>query len=230
MLGYVWTHYLYEPLLNVLILIYGTIARENLGVAIILLTIALRLILLPFTIIAHRSRRLYKNLDKKVESINRDFKDDSVAQKEQIRELLAKHRVNPWAKSVTIGIQALVLVLLYQVFLGGINRTFTNLYSWIYHPDFINTKFLGFELGVRSMYWALAVAIVLYLEISADQSKRKKLLLESEVIYRYFFPALSFFVLYALPMSKSLFVLTSLLFSAIVGLIMSWFSKPISEE
>lgn len=233
MFGYFWTHYLYEPLLNVLIYIYGNWAFENLGVAIIFLTVLLRLALLPFTVISHQSKRLYQKLDKKIATIKKDFKDDSVMQKEQIRELLRSRRVNPWAKSVTLGIQALVLVLLYQVFIGGINKTFVNLYRWVYHPDYINTQFLGFDLGSRSIFWALLVALILYFEIAWEQKKRKNFLLESEVVYRYFFPALSFLALYLLPMAKSLFILTSLIFSFMVGgalAVMDIYRKPEIED
>ncbi len=225
MLAYFWAHYLYEPLLNILIFIYGNLARENLGVAIILLTVALRIVLLPFSILANRSKVLYAQLDKKIIAIKHDFKNDPVLQKEQIRSLLSANKVNPWAKSITIGIQALVLVLLYQVFLGGINKSFTNLYRWVYHPDFINVKFLGFDLGQRSLVWALIVAVVLFIEIAISQKRRKQILMESEVIYRYFFPVLIFVVLYFLPMAKSLFVLTSLVFSFMVGGIMALVGK-----
>ena len=233
MFSFLWTHYLYEPLLNVLIYIYGNWAGENLGVAIIFLTVLLRIGLLPFTVISHRSKYLYQKLDRKVASIRKDFKDDPVMQKEQIRELLRNKRVNPWAKSITLGIQALVLVLLYQVFIGGINKTFVNLYRWVYHPDYIKTQFLGFDLGERSMFWALLVALILYFEVVWEQKKRKNFLLESEVVYRYFFPSLSFLALYLLPMAKSLFILTSLVFSFMVGGVLTAldiYRKPEVEE
>jgi hypothetical protein len=106
---------------------------------------------------------------------------------------------------------------LYQVFLGGINGKLGDLYSWVAHPDFINTKFLGFDLGAtRTLFWSGLVGVVLFLEIFIDYRSKSTGFTKSEVAYMIFFPAACFFALWILPMAKSIFILTSLCFSFIV--------------
>lgn len=212
-----WHDFLYTPLLNFLIFLYNTLAFENLGVAIIYLTIIIRVVLLPFTVVSERSKILYERLSKKIEKIGHDFKNDPIQKKEMIRKVMREHRVSPWAKVMVLGVQALTLVLLYQVFLGGINGKLGDLYSWVGHPDFINTKFLGFDLGAtRTLFWSGLVGAVLFLEIFIDYRSKATGLTKSEVAYMVFFPAACFLVLWILPMAKSIFILTSLFFSFIV--------------
>lgn len=230
MLGTIWHDFLYTPLLNLLIFLYNTLAFGNLGVAIIYLTIIIRIVLLPFTVVSERSKILYERLGEKIDKIGHDFKNDQIQKKEMIRKVMREHRVSPWAKVMVLGVQALILVLLYQVFLGGINGKLGDLYSWVAHPDFINTKFLGFDLGeTRILFWSGLVGIVLLLEIFIDFRSKSAGLTKSEVTYMIFFPAACFFILWILPMAKSIFILTSLCFSFLVIFFRQIIKKKMGE-
>lgn len=217
MFSLVWNEYLFKPVFNILIFLYNEVSGQNLGFAVIYLTIIIRFVLLPFSIISVWKKAFYKKLTEQIEKIALAYKNDPVLQNQEIREFLKTHRVNPWAKAIVLGVQALTLILLYQVFLGGIKGTkMDEIYDWIERPDFVNTVFLGFELGEKNFIWSAAVAILLFIEISLDQRKKKALLLNSDIVYKYFFPLVVFVVLSLIPMVKSLFILTSLIFSAIV--------------
>ncbi|MBU4422064.1 YidC/Oxa1 family membrane protein insertase [Candidatus Parcubacteria bacterium] len=217
MLSHIWTAYLFKPVFNILIYLYNEVSGQNLGIAVIYLTVLIRLLLLPFSVISVWRESFYKKISVKIEKIALAYKNDEVLQNQEIREFLKTHRINPWSKAIVLGVQALTLVLLYQVFLGGIKGTKLDLlYSWVERPDFVKTMFLGFDLGVRSFIWPAIVAVVLFLEITMEQRKKRALLLNSDIVYKFFFPLAVFAFLSLLPMVKSLFVLTSLVFSAIV--------------
>ncbi|MFH2063498.1 MAG: YidC/Oxa1 family membrane protein insertase [bacterium] len=216
-MGTFWHDYLYTPLLNFLIFLYNGPALGNLGVAVIELTVLLRLVLLPLSVLDERNRLRYERLDRKVESIKRDFKDDSVKMKEKIRELLHQHKVNYWSKVGLLGIQGLVLVLLYQVFVAGVRFTRQEvLYSWVQAPLEVNPMFLGSDLGHRSLLWAGLVAGLLFLNIYTVQKQREHLVTKSDVMYLLTFPLATFVLLAMLPMVKSLFVLTSMVFGMVI--------------
>ncbi|MEA3272286.1 MAG: YidC/Oxa1 family membrane protein insertase [Patescibacteria group bacterium] len=226
-----WQTYLFEPLLNVLIFIYNNFTNASLGLAVIYLTVLLRLALLPFSIISEKNKGIYESLKKKVGTIMEDRHTDPIRKREIIRQVLKENKVSHWAKGIMLGVQLLVLIVLYQVFLGGINfDKIESLYLWVYHPDYINTIFFGFDLGERSVYWSFTVAVILFLEIKSEQSGRKSLLQNSEVIYKYMFPLAAFLVLFYLPMVKSLFILTSLIFSFIVMLVASFARKSLFKK
>lgn len=227
-MGQFWHDYLYTPLLNILFFLYSGPAFGNLGVAVIELTVALRIALLPFSIVDERNRFRYEKLDRKIETIERDFKTDHVMRAEKIRDLLKEHKVSYWSKVIVLGTQLLTLVLLYQVFIGGIRFTHNEiLYDWVQVPGQVNTSFLGFNIAEKSLLWASVVAIILFLQIYTVQKQREHLIRRSDVMYLFLFPIFSLVILLLLPMVKSLFVLTSMLFSMFIfGARKAFFKVP----
>ena len=144
---------------------------------------------------------------------------DSVLKKEEVRKLLKQKRISPWSKMITLGVQVLVLILLYQVFLRGITgeKIMKILYTWIEFPGKINTVFYGFELGeTHTMFWPGVVALFLLFEIYFDYRRKKLVLTKADLAYFILFPVFSFLALWILPMVKSLFILTTCVFSDII--------------
>jgi len=230
-MGAFWHDYLYTPLLNFLIFLYNGPAAGNLGIAVIELTVLLRLLLLPLSIVDERNRFRYEKLDRKVQAIERDFKDDTVKVKEKIRELLRQHKVNYWSKVGLLGVQGLVLVLLYQVFVAGVRFTrYEVLYGWVRMPQEVSSMFLGSDLGHRNLFWAGLVAGLLFLNIYTVQKQREHLVTKSDVMYLLTFPLATFVLLALLPMVKSVFVLTSMIFTMVVfGLRKAFFKVKLPE-
>jgi YidC/Oxa1 family membrane protein insertase len=225
-MGVFWHDYLYNPLLNFLIFLYNGPALGNMGVAVIELTVLLRIVLLPLSILDERNRFRYEKLDRSVETLKRDFKDDPIKMKEKIRELLRHHKVNYWSKIGLLGIQLLVLVLLYQVFVGGVRFTRHEvLYSWVQDPGVVNTMFLGYNLAEHSLLWPALVAGLLFVDIYTVQKQREHLVTKSDVMYLFTFPLATFVLLALLPMVKSVFILTTMLFTIFIFALRKAFFK-----
>ena len=218
MLGTIWNDFLYQPVFNLLIWLYNNWTDANLGWAVVYLTILLRLILLPFTLVTEKNRAKNQDLDEEVKRIERGYRNDPVLMNQEVRNALRKTKINPWSKVVVLAVQILVLVLLYQVFLRGItgDKVIKILYPFINFPGKINTIFYGFELGkVHDLIWPGIVALFLLVEIYVGYRKHKSLS-QADLAYFILFPAFSFLALWILPMVKSLFILTSLIFSVII--------------
>lgn len=221
MLSYFWSVYLYQPLFNALIWIYLNIAERNLGWAVVWLTIFLRIILLPLTIISERDATRQKNVEEEAMHAARAFKNDAIAQKEEIRKVMKKNMVSPWAKVMALGLQLLVLILLYQVFIRGITgeKVVKILYPWIDFPGKINTNFYGFDIGkIHDNFWSGLAALYLFVSIwVSERSSHKKD--RSKITFLILFPLFTFFALWLLPMVKSLFILTTMVFSDTITII-----------
>ena len=223
MLAQLWNTFLYLPLLNALIYLYNTVALQNLGWAVVWLTIILRIVLLPFTIISIRGADKEKKMAEDAAKAVEVYKNDPVAQKEEMRRIMKQHHISPWARTLTLAIQAVVFLLLYQVFIHGISgeQVSKNLYSFIDYPGPLTTTFYGFELGkVHDTLWAALTGIYLFVSILLHSLKRKNWQ-KSDVYFLIFFPLSVFIALWILPMVKSLFILTTAVFSDIVMLVMS---------
>ena len=222
-LNFFWVQYLYIPLFNFLIWLYLNYSFYNLGVAVIILTVILRVVLLPFSILDERGKAIGHQVAAKVKEIEKDFSNDHLKKKTEIRKFLRSKKIRPWAKTVVLGVQILVLVLLYQVFIGGINTEakLHLLYPSMPHPDFINTKFLIFNIAEKNLILPAIVAGYLFAEILIAQWRQKGELSRREQIYSVLFPAISFVLLAILPSVKSVFILTSLIFSSIISAIVA---------
>lgn len=226
-LGDLWNTYLYEPMFNVLIWLYNNWAKESFAVAVILLTVGIRLVLLPFSIISERNKVRYDRLQESMDRIKKDFKNDLIAQREAIRKAFKEEKVSPWAKAIMIIVLALSFLLLYQVFIRGLTGERLNiLYSWNFRPGKINTDFLGWDISKHSIVWPAIVALVLFIEITLKQWPNRSSLTRPDLLYRILFPFFTAFLLWLLPMVKSIFILTSLSFSYFLMLLRRIFFPP----
>jgi len=214
-----WNDYLYQPMFNLLIWIYSNWTDHNLGWAVVYLTIILRVVLLPFTFVTEKNKLKNEAMQEEVEKAIKELHYDPVLKKEEIRKILKKRKASPWSKIIVLGTQIIVLVLLYQVFLRGITgeKVIRFLYPVIDFPGKINTIFYGFDLGkTHDLIWPGIVAIFLIVEIYLDYRQRKIGLNKADLWYFLLFPAFCFLALWWLPMVKSLFILTTLIFSVII--------------
>lgn len=216
-----WFTYLYQPLLNILVWLYNNWAGLNLGWAVVILTVGLRVALLPFSIITERNAVRYDRLHERIVGLQQSFKNDPVQLKEEIRKVMRQYRVSPWAKTVVLAALGLTFVLLYQVFLGGIEagRLAHALYGWNDAPGTVNTMFFGFDIAERSLAWALAAALWLFLDLYVTQRRLTEPATKGELMFIIFFPLFVGAILWWLPMVKSLFVLTSMAFSGTITLL-----------
>ncbi len=232
-LSFVWNDVLYRPLFNVLIWLYTNVTDHNLGWAVVLLTIGLRIVMLPLSIIAEYNQIKNEELALEIDKMSNDFKYDPILRKEHIRKLIRARRVRPWAKTLGLALQVLVLILLYQVFWRGITgeKLIKYLYDWVDFPGTINIMFYGFNLGkVHDMIWPGIVGVLMLIEVYIEVRRSKRAPTRSDLFYFILFPLATFYLLWILPMVKSLFVLASIAFSAIVNPILHAALKPKQPE
>lgn len=134
----------YQPLFNALIFFYQTIAFQDLGVAIILLTVAIRVILYPLFYRTYKHQRLMQKIQPHVKKIQADHKHDRAKQAEALLALYKEHQVNPFSGFFLILIQLPVLIALYRVFLNEFSAdALKSLYLFVTAPADLNSFFLG---------------------------------------------------------------------------------------
>ena len=157
---------LYQPLFNSLVFLYKYVAFEDLGVAIILLTLVIRIILYPLFYKSFKNQTIMQKIQPEIQRIQHDHKGDKEKQAHALMELYKHHKVNPFSGFLLILVQLPILIVLYQVFLKGLSQeSFTNLYSFISAPTVVNHSFLGLiDLGSRSILIVVLAAVLQYLQ------------------------------------------------------------------
>src|SRR5580692_1502805 len=126
------------PILNLLIFFYQTIAFHDLGLAIILATIFLRLILYPFFHTGAKQQMLMQRIQPHVKKIQEQHKDDREAQAAALMALYKEHGVNPFSSILLLVIQLPILIALYRIILSGLGAAaLVGLYSFVPAPHTI---------------------------------------------------------------------------------------------
>lgn len=140
-IGHIFSVVLIYPLLNLLVFFYNYI--PDIGVVIIMLTVLIRLILLPSFHKSLKHQRALANLQPKMNEIKEKYKDDKEAQAKATMELYKVHKVNPLSSCLPLLIQLPILIALYQVFIRSLNGSqLVGLYSFVHMPASINPMFL----------------------------------------------------------------------------------------
>jgi len=219
-----------EPLFNGLILLYEHASFGDLGVAIILLTIAVRLILFPLFHKTAKHQRLAQKIQPEVKKIQKKHKDDKEAQAKELMELYKKHRVNPLTPILLLIVQLPILFALYRIFINGISGdTLSMLYSFVPAPENVSHTFLGVvELNAVSIPIAIIAAAAQYGQgkLAIARSKKQQDAMSAQArnmtkISVYIGPVIALVVLTRFPAAVGLYWLTSTVFSIIQQVIVN---------
>lgn len=133
----------FQPLFNALVFLTGVMPFHDLGLAIIVLTFLVRIIIFPFT---HRSvvtQVKMKEIEPEIRKIKEQFKNNQQELAKKTMELYRAHGVSPFSGCLMLVIQFPILIALYQVFLNDITSRADLLYSFITLPQDVHTAFLG---------------------------------------------------------------------------------------
>lgn len=148
---------LYRPLFNLLIGYYNVVPSHDLGLAIVMLTITIRVLFIPLSIKSLKSQRELAQLQPKLQEIQTKHKEDKQALGQATMALYKEHKVNPLGGCLPILIQLPVIWSLYQVFINGVKASsLTDLYSFVYNPGVLGHVGLGFlDLAAKNPVMAL---------------------------------------------------------------------------
>lgn len=218
---------LYQPMFNALVFLYKYVAFEDLGVAIVLLTILIRGILYPLFYHSFKNQTLMQKIQPEIQKIQHDHKNDREKQAQALLALYKQNKVNPFSGFFLILIQLPILIVLYQLFLKGLSpEAFTNLYSFVSAPTEIHNISLGLlDLQSRSILIVVFAAILQYFQGKLSLPKKSgnddspMARMSRNMIF--IGPVLSIVILSSLPSAIGLYWLTSSAFSIMQQLIIN---------
>jgi|SRR6185437_4563680 len=217
----------YNPIYNILVFLVAILPGREVGLAVIVLTILIRLVLLPFSLSAARSQRAMRVLEPKLQAIKEQYKDKKDEQAAKTLELYREEKINPFAPVLTLFIQLPVLLALYWVFRF---EPFTSLdtarlYAFTPIPHAISNSLFGIiPTASKSIVLAFLAGASQYLQavlalsnapktqgqgMQADFTKAMNMQL------RYVFPLLIGVIAYSTSAAIALYFLTSNIIGAL---------------
>lgn len=228
--------FIYQPFFNLLIFFYWladviTAGNANMGIAVIMLALSLRLLLLPLSIRGMKTEHQRIAISKKIEEIEQLHSNDPVVLQQEKKAVLKAKPKLVFAEVLNLFLQIMVALIVWQIFQTGLKGDdLPLLYPFPLFQEIalpFNLMFWGFDLSERSVWLVLWSILLLFimetisvLAAPAGSLSRSRALKAQLII-----PIVSFFLFLFMPAGKVLFLITTFSFSIVLGLYKLFFFK-----
>ncbi len=207
----------YQPLLNLLVFLYNVTPGHDFGIAVILMTIIIKVVLLPLSKKSIKSQKSLQDLQPKIEEIKKKFANNKEEMGREMMKLYKENKVNPFSSCLPLLIQLPFLFAVFQVFRVGLsNGSLDLVYSFVHKPETINAVSLGFldlskpniPLAVMAgiaQFWQAKMMVTKKTEVKGEGSKDEDMMAIMNKQMVYFMPAMTVFIGLTLPGGLSLY-------------------------
>ena len=219
--------FFYQPILNLLIFIYNVVPGHDFGVAIIILTIIIKLALLPLSKKSLNSQKALQELQPKIEEIKKKYKDKKEEMSKAMITLYKNNKVNPISSCLPLIIQMPFLFAVFRVFRNGFeNGSMDLIYSFIARPETINyISFFGTDLSKKNVIIAILAGVAQFWQTKMMATKKPAIksagskdenmmaIMNKQMIY--FMPLFTIFIGMSFPGGLALYWLTTTVITAL---------------
>jgi YidC/Oxa1 family membrane protein insertase len=212
-----FTDIIYRPILSLTVFVYNLIGLHDLGLAIIVMTIVIRILVLPLSLKAARSQKSLAEVAPEIDRLKEHHKGDTTAQSEAIMKLYKERGVNPLAGCLPLLIQLPILIGMYRVFLNIFRpNALAKVYSFIPHSATIDHTFLGLmDISHRSMAFAVCAGVLQFIQArlaTRNQPQSGQAAIMNQQML-YLFPVMIIVISWNLPAGLALYWITTTLFA-----------------
>ncbi len=236
-----FTSYIYQPFFNILVGIYWFISRigfePDMGFAVIIFALVIRIIMLPLTLAGDQSETEKQAIIAKIKHLKKEFASNPIRFREEQKKIFKNNPAALVSESITILIQIVIALMLYRIFKTGLEGSdFHLLYDFMPSiPQPINLIFLGrFNLSYPSptlnLIQSLAIFIYesLHMLLSPQPTSRREFISMGLLM-----PTISYIIFSFLPSGKKLFIITTIFFSInllLVKQLLFWYHTYLSPS
>ncbi|MDE2038328.1 MAG: membrane protein insertase YidC [Patescibacteria group bacterium] len=166
--------FIFQPLYNGLVGIMDILPWADLGVAVIIFTFLVKVILFPLSKSALLTQVRMKEIEPEANKIRVQYAGDKQAQAMKTMELYKEKKIHPFSGVLLLIIQLPVLLALISVFYQIIPAVKADLlYSFVAVPA-LKTSFLGLiDLTKPSLVLSLATAVIQFLQLQFSVASRQ---------------------------------------------------------
>lgn len=168
-MSYLWHTIFFDPVYNSLVYFIDVVRGGDVGIAIILTVVLVKIIILPLSLKAARTQMVMREIQPKLNEIKEKFKDQRETQALKTMEIFREAKVNPFSSILLLFIQIPIIIALYFSVArgGGVPLPDINvdlLYSFIHIPETVNMMFLGFvDIAAKSFPLALMAGVTQFI-------------------------------------------------------------------
>ncbi len=177
-----YNQFIFLPLYNGLVGIMDIIPGIDVGVAVIIFTCLIRLILFPLSKSALLTQVRMKEVEPEANKIKLQYANDKQTQALKVMELYKTRNIKPFSSILLLIIQLPILIALISVFYKIIPTIDpTLLYSFIDLPV-VKPTLLGLDLTQKSLILALITGVIQYLQLHYSVAARQQALVSKNTI------------------------------------------------
>ena len=185
-MSFIFNEIIYLPLYNLLVLAYNWLPFHDFGVAIILITVLIKLALIPLSKKQIESQKKLQELQPKIKEIQSKYKNDKDKQSRALMEMYKEKGANPMSGCLPMILQLVFLIAIYRVFfnisVSGLQVNGNELYSFVANPGQINRFFLGFidlstKVNIQVLTLGSVAQLIMILGAAAAQYFQAKMLM-----------------------------------------------------
>jgi len=232
MIGTAFNAVIYNPLYNGLIFLIGVVPYADVGIAVIILTILVKVALFPLAHkVAHMQVKM-RELAPKMDELKEKYKDDKQEQTIKMMALYKEHKVRPFLSILVVFIQLPIILGLYWVFSkGGLPEIKLDLlYSFIHAPQIVNMQFFGIgDIAGKSIILAILAGITQFIHTlytlpkpkprSDNPTMKEDLAHSFHIQMKYIMPIIVIVISYTISAAIALYWVTSNIFAILQELI-----------
>lgn len=153
----------YEPIYNLLVVVLTIVPMHDIGAAIVIVTLFVKLLLLPLNMSALRSQYIMKRLEGEMSKVKEEHKNAPQEASRKMMEIYKREKINPFASLFTVLIQIPIFIALYFVFSKGFRADPSSLYSFVAFPETLHTMAFGlFDVTARNIVVAVLAGMSSY--------------------------------------------------------------------
>lgn len=177
----------------------------NYGIAIIIVTILMRILIFPLTLKQEKSMKKMKDIQPEVDKIREKYKDDPQTLNQKTMEIYKENNVNPMGGCLPILIQMPIFVALYYAFVGNtIPSNATFLWFNLKQPDHF-MKLGAFTINLLPILNTLVTFIQQKIMMGVQPQDKNNPM--SSMLYT--MPLMMLFIFYNMPSGVTLYYLVS---------------------
>jgi YidC/Oxa1 family membrane protein insertase len=215
----------YEPILNLVVFLYSTVSFQDLGIAIVFLTIIIKILLLPLSKQAIKSQKAMQDIQPKISQIKKEYAGKKEEMGQALMKLYKDNKVNPFSSCLPLLIQLPFLWAVFRVFRDDPGQHLDLVYGFLsrFRPETIDQISLGFInlaepnyilaiLAGGAQFWQAKMMLNKKKKLESGDSKEEGIANMMGKQMLYFMPIITIFIGVTLPGGVTLywFILTLL--------------------
>lgn len=162
MFGNLFEIIFYQPVLNLLVFLYNQVG--DLGIAIILLTIVVKLIFWPLSQKSTKSQLAIQGIQTELNELKKKYADNKEALGQATLELYKKHKINPFSSCLPLLIQLPFIYAIFRALRVGLTKDLGLVYSFIEPAAEISSISFGVDLGKSVVVLAVLAGLAQFVQ------------------------------------------------------------------